>query len=193
MEQMASQIRQIKSVSYRSRGLVGVSYAVTPQNQYWLAPGSTRTETTSADGTTVLSVVIHPAGKPGIEINHLSKTYCRLPARLGPASETEDWSATTLGQLSGPADRDLGTKKIDGRPAQGLSTTDRNPPGATIEAWIDPESKLPIVVDVSWDAFGHNIQAPRISTFGMRNSTRRLFVAEPPADYADSTPTHPAC
>jgi hypothetical protein len=195
MEQMASQIRKIKTVSYRSRaiGPRHVGSAVIPQNFYWHAPGSTRTESLLEDGTTVSFVVIHPAGKAGIEINHLAKTYRRLPALRGSAAEDqEDWIAR-LGRLSGPADHDLGTKEIDGRMAQGFSIADKHDPvsialGLTIEAWLDPESRLPVVVDASWNVFGH-ISRGRVDGYVWdAELDPELFVAEPPTGYTDSTP-----
>ncbi len=55
-----------------------------------------------------------------------------------------------LGEFSGEADRELGTKEIDGKPAQGfeidVKRIDRDSYPEPVEIWVDVETKLPALL-----------------------------------------------
>ena len=155
--QVAETIRQAKSYEYTMT--TEMSMAGGPARRRWkadmkgkfswLAPGSYRMETKGSDAMAGLdSLMILPAGKPGIEIDRKAKKYTRQPARLGQISPL--MMVEKLSQFSGQADRLLGTKEIDGKAAKGFEIQARkiDPDiySGPIEIWIDAQTNLPVLI-----------------------------------------------
>jgi len=227
MEKMAKSIHQAKS--YKCVQIVRQTYGYGKPGEphfsgstyivYWLAPGSARTETTYSNkwkgpGPEVTS--IRPAGKPGIWINHRTKTYRRYPATLkAPYSSAFD-DLEDLGRFSGKADRELGTKEVNGKKARGfqiemekMTAGDRGPrknpavaPGTKktvagdsprtrlAEIWLDPDSNLPVLVRYT----GMKLMLASSAEQEVRDIQwnidldPKLFDTTPPKGYTDVTP-----
>ncbi len=204
MEKMVENIRKVNSWRYVQ--IVHDSYPRAkpckpgqppakdePCIAYWFAPGSTRDEDTWSPkwkGPGPEITTIRPAGKPGIYIDHLNKTFYRYPPerRRSTDSELED-----LAKFSGKADRDLGVKTIQGKKAHGFQIDNKkiDPdewPG-TMEVWIDTESNLPVYIrddDEPWPD-GHTCTV--VTTDIQYNIVfdPKLFDTTPPQGYQDKT------
>ncbi|HEV3138495.1 MAG TPA: hypothetical protein VGZ26_11340 [Pirellulales bacterium] len=189
--QMAENIRRAKSfkVTINTEFTPTREVQLAPQTLtiYWLAPGSYRME--GRDATAHDSTNISPAGKPGIDINHRTKTFQRKSAVLGNISGLEMFDE--LSTFSGQADRDLGAKQVNGKEARGFEIDSKkiNPDGplGRMEIWLDLESNLPLLVrwqiadsvtpgTMTWQDFHWNIDLDP-----------KLFDPTPPAGYTDAT------
>ena len=109
---------------------------------FWVAPGSYRIESQAERGALQQdTVTILPAGKPGIEIDRKSKKYVRQPARLGQVSPL--MLVDKLSTFSGHADRELGTRQIEGKTAKGFEIQarqiDPDVYSGPVEIWIDAQ------------------------------------------------------
>ena len=148
-------------------------------------------------GTEPEAITINSASKPCIRISNSHKTYSTRPpiSKKGYFSD-DPASLDNLGNFSGSADRELGTKEIDGKKARGfeigLKKIRPDSDGGLAEIWIDVESNLPIQV---------RFENPKI----LESSTTELFTdiqwnididpklfdTTPPEGYADATEKTP--
>ncbi len=209
MEKMAENIREAKS--YKCIQIVrhkedspesrGAAVSEGRYTVYWLAPGSSRTEVAHPDsriwnGPGPESTIIEPAGKAGIAINHRTKQFRRYPPRQKPAYSGVLDDLPNLGRFSGKADRELGTREINGKRAQGFlikiekMSLDASRVSGFVEVWLDPDSNLPLLV-----------RYPEIKQMLVYSTTQedtdiewnidldpKLFDTTPPEGYADATP-----
>lgn len=163
---------------------------------YWLAPGSYRIETKSDSfGAGRDSVQVSPKGKPGVDIDHIRKQYRRMPPRQGHMSPM--MAIDRLGGFSGQADRELGTKVIDGKTARGFEILakkiDPDIFSGPVEIWIDAESDLPLLIRYEMNL----AQMPTAVTMQMSqfqwnvDFDPSLFETTPPPGYTDATATRP--
>ena len=209
MEKMAENIRKAKSYKYTS--IVQYTFfsetgkpRVMPEDRdtvYWIAPGSARTEYTQHPeiwkGPGPEITEIRPAGKPGITINHQTKTYQRSPVPLKNAYSSVFDDLENLGKFSGKADRELDSKEINGKKARGFQIDmqkmdPRSKPGLA-EIWLDPSSNLPVLACFS-DMKGMDYTSTQKDTDIQWNIDLdpKLFDATPPEGYTDDTPKPPA-
>jgi outer membrane lipoprotein-sorting protein len=157
----------------------------------WVAPGSYRTETTGGDAMPGLdSVVIFPAGKPGIQIDRKAKKYTRQPARLGQSSPL--MMIDKLSTFSGQADRLLGTKEIDGKTAKGFAIQarkiDPDVYSGPMEIWVDAQSNLPVSIRYEMNTSGVPATI-RMTNFRWNvDLDPKLFDPSPPEGYAETVP-----
>ena len=175
----ASQVRRRHKVEMRSRFS-------------WLAPGSYRMET-KADSAMPGSdtLMIFPAGKPGIQIDRKAKKFTRQPARLGQMSPL--MMVDKLSTFSGQADRLLGTKEIDGRTAKGFEIEarkiDPDVYSGPVEIWIDTQTNLPVLIRYKMTTSGVPATI-RMSDFRWNvDLDPKLFDSSPPEGYAETVPT----
>jgi outer membrane lipoprotein-sorting protein len=161
---------------------------------YWLAPTSIRMELNPGEHSKLDQVEIFPAGKEGLAIDRAKKTYRRVPARRGHMSPLMYFEG--LGKFSGQADRELGSKTIDGRKVQGfLIDTKKIDPdaySAKLELWLDAETSLPAEMRIEMN----NANPPMsllIKDFKWNSELDpKLFDTTPPEGYADATPKPPS-
>ena len=206
MEKMAENVRKAKSYKY---SVTGRTTSDRPDSgkqavvrtftgtSYWLAPGSTRRDHNDrCEGRETNTTEIFPAGKPGIWIDHVSRKFCRQPPQNGNASAAFD-DLERLGRFSGAADRELGTKEINGKKARGFQIEMRrmNPefdrPGLAA-IWIDTESNLPVLVCYEGMKSMDRSTTAEISDIQWNiDLDAKLFDATPPDRYADLTPKPP--
>jgi len=157
MGQLAQTIREARSYEYTMTIEMGPSREpgkapgkIVMKGRFsWLAPGSYRIETSGVDGAAFQdSLMILPAGKPGIEIDRKAKKYVRQPPRLGQISPL--MLVDKLSMISGQADRALGTREIDGKTAKGFEIearkVDPDSYSGPMEIWIDTQSNLPVLI-----------------------------------------------
>ena len=199
MAQMAQKVREAQSYEYtmilkmkmlnQENGKPPVT-EVMHGKVYWLAPGSYRIEAKSQSRPGVGDTQICPAGKPGLHLDDKQKTYYREPARQGHISPL--MLVERLGEFSGQADRDLGTKDIGGKKAHGFQIAAKKiDPDAfeegMAEIWIDQDSKLPALVRLDMKM----AQMPgelRMEDFHWNIPLdAKLFDTQPPAGYTDAT------
>jgi hypothetical protein len=96
-----------------------------------------------------------------------------------------------LSNYSGQADRQLGTKEINGKKARGFVIDVRKidpdaHPGA-VEIWIDSDSNLPVQLDLEIDEAGVPASL-RMEDFRWNvDLDPKLFEPKPPDGYADAT------
>jgi hypothetical protein len=142
----------------------------------WIAEGQDQTE-------------IIPAGKPGIVLNHKTKTFQREPAPRGEAPPFLLFDK--LGQFSGEADRKLGGKQINGKAAWGFEIDakkiDADAEPGPVEIWLDAESKLPVSLRYEMKTPGmpaHPIIRMEDFQWNVELSPD-LFKAEAPAGYRE--------
>ncbi len=152
------------------------------------------------------TIYILPAGRPGLEINHFTKTFRRDPVKLGvlslnPRNHTMR-ICEELGRHPEKANRSLGTKIIDAKKAHGFAIDgeevfgDEHEDGrpdldGPIEVWLDAATHLPIKIHMKSKP-GNNQQTPSSTTttyFQWNIKTDpKLFIATPPQGYVDETP-----
>ena len=200
MERMRESISKAKS--YKMKMITEVELVRKPGqppvkttiagNWYWLAPGSVRMEVKG--GEHIDHTNLYPAGKPGIHIGHKTKTFRREPARQGRMSPI--MMLEGLRKYSGQADRELGTKAINGQEARGFvidsKKIDPNAYTGSVEIWIDAESHLPAELRIEMK----NAQVPmtvRMVDFQWNiQLDPKLFEPTPPDGYTDATPKPPS-
>jgi hypothetical protein len=199
MEKMAESIRRAKSYKVigvfeiplvRETGKPPVT-AETTSTAYWLAPKSYRTELKGNQFTGWTdTTLIFPSGKPGIHIDHKAKKFRRVPARL--QDDVSPWiMLDKLGTFSGQADRELGSKEINGKMSIGFEIDgkkiDLDAYPGPVEIWLDAESNLPVFL-------GYHMKSPAMSTpMTMRiedfqwniELAPKLFEAAAPAGYVE--------
>jgi len=150
---------------------------------YWAKPGSLRIDTYK-DGK-LIEVRILPKDKPGLEIDHRSETFSRLESQKGSLSSL--LLMDKLAGYSGQADRRLQERQLNHVGAPGFEIgqpkIDPDAGNGTVRVWIDPQTKLPLRVEVIepsrttiWDRFQWDLPA------------EGWFTLEPPASYQDKTP-----
>jgi outer membrane lipoprotein-sorting protein len=199
MEKMAENIRKAKSytcqVTVRDKAGSVPPRPDLKATAYWIAPGSARVEMTYPEwqGPGPEQVDIYPLGKPGIHIFHPNKTFSQIPARQKEPLSTGTDDIESLGKFSGKADRQLGTKAINGKNAQGFiidihKVHPKSPPG-TIEVWLDAETNLPLFIrsEVQLSP-GRTVTEERSDIQWNIDLDRRLFDPTPPRGYTDTTP-----
>lgn len=198
MEDVAAGIRDAKS--YRLTLVQEITFVPAPgmeaethtlkMEQLWRRPGSFRSEMARAVGEVRQKVTnITFRDKPGIEIDHTSKTWSRVPPQQGHRSPT-----TVLQKLStfrGRADRELGTKKIGKAQAIGFELdAKRMDPDAykgPVEIWIDPDSRLPLLIEMTLQTSGMDVQLRFENIRWNVELDPKLFDPTPPEGYADKT------
>jgi hypothetical protein len=206
MEQMAEKIRQAKSCKYT---VVGTVTYDSPEpgkplgrkfrdTHYWLAPGSDRSDfqQTGDKEWDKDSTNIEPAGKPRIWIDHLNKRFYREPPRRDFDKSAFD-DLELLGEFSGKADRELGTRMIDGKEARGFQIEMRkmepeySRPGLA-EIWIDAESNLPVLVRYEGiKRLGQSTTMEMTDICWNIDLDPKLFDTMPPKGYTDGTTKPP--
>jgi hypothetical protein len=212
MEKMAENVRKAKSCKstiiniYQRHETTGAPAPgltrTTKSTTYYLADGSRRTEIEDLitegsrpeeDGVTKKFTHIYPAGKPGIQLNHQTKTYRRFSPEKRDALFIDE--VQSLGNFTGRADRELGIKEINGKKARGFQFDDATklihdgPPDEIVDIWIDVESNLPIRVQ------GEGKKKDYFLSLDMQwnlDLEANLFDTTPPEGYADVTPKPPA-
>ena len=220
MEKMAENIRRAKSFKFVMvhRFLPPAPTAVDyTSTVYWRAPnsaggvGSMRFEMKrpkgwkGQPGEIIEPVWIQVPGKPILNIEHKTKTFCRYAS----SSKTTEWSLCQsfqdLGKLSGEADRQLGVKIIKGKKVRGFEIDNQkiNPddvPGP-VEIWIDAETNLPVSIhhksqidgnygDLHFDVAQFTNEITDIEWNLPFDA--KLFDTTPPKGYTDTTPKPPA-
>ncbi len=208
MEQMAESIR--KARSYKCTAYVDSSHVPEPGKQpvvdnwtgteYWRAPDSSRYETRTRKGLKLESTMIY-AGKdrPRLQIDHDNKTFTRdwTPARTSPSERLEE-----LSNFSGNADRELGTRVIDGHKTFGFEIDakkiDRWGGPGKAEIWLDATSNLPIRCrfESTESMAGCGFTSEVLIHFIIRiediqwniDLDPKLFDPTPPAGYTDVSP-----
>jgi len=200
MEEMAKSIRQATSYKYSMsvrfdddtrgyrRDLTGTVY--------WLAPGSVRSETTydedkwAGPGPEIVSV--YPLRQPGIHIFHPHKTFYYLPVRQKALLMAGTDDIASLGKFSGKADRQLGTKQINGKNAQGyIIDIERISAGhysGFAEVWLNIDGSLPLFIR-------YDLKSPDFSCIHEITDIEwnidlepKLFDITPPEGYSNSKP-----
>jgi outer membrane lipoprotein-sorting protein len=212
MEQMAEKIRQAKSFIAvmtaegqltPETGKPPVKHKVTA-TIYWLAPGSSRVDfqgsAPDANGGPSAEADVTKIDLPGesqeIIIDHNAKTFYKveLPKEV-PGAEI----VAKLGEFSGQADRELGTKEINGKKSRGfeidMKKLFRRPDGVGVtgqrmaEIWIDTESSLPVLVQFKMTK-DRSEETIWIRDFHWNiHLDPKLFDTTPPKGYTDDTPS----
>ena len=206
MERMAENIRKAKSLKVtmtleqkvvRESGKPPVTSAMAA-TLYWLAPKSYRTD---LEGGQLRSGMNHtdifPAGMPGIHIDHKTKRFQRVPARLGPVPPF--MMLDKLSTFSGKAARNLGTKKINGAEAWGFEVDGKkidpdSYPGP-VEVWLDADSNLPVFLCYKMKYPAMPAMTLRMEDFQWNIELNpKFFLAEAPTGYVEEqreTAEHP--
>src|SRR5262249_7639138 len=131
------------------------------------------------------SVRILIRGKPGVEIDHKYETYRRLEPLHQPDSPLE--LLHELARFAGKADRELPQRKIKGKAARGLEIAldkiDPDRDEGVLRVWPDPETKLPLRVELDIPDQGKMI----MDDFAWNVPSGKRFDTEPPAKYQDET------
>ena len=209
MEQMAESIRKAKSY----KAVVTTEAQLTPVpgkppviqtttgTLYWLAPGSFRVDMLKSDGGPSASeseTTVGLTGKTGINIDHKAKTFRRLSAAQLSRAPDVAGVVQNLGEFRGQADRELGTKEINGKTARGFEIAlaklfPQYRMSGTAEVWIDAESSLLALVRF---AFNSPLEKTASGDRGMRAENfqwnidldPKLFDTTSPKGYTDETP-----
>jgi outer membrane lipoprotein-sorting protein len=204
MERMVETVRKAKSYKYASH--VKSSLAAKPggprettettATMYWLAPDSLRLDFTVAGDKwrgpgPEMSNVCPGADKWALRIDNSARTFRRLPP-MGRREFSALHRLDELGKLSGSAERELGTKKINGKDAIGFvvdaKKIDPHSPPGTVEIWIDRQTSLPMAMrGVSETQNGVIIEAVSDIQWNI-GLDPKLFDLTPPPGYTDVTP-----
>src|SRR5262249_46478111 len=125
-------------------------------------------------------------GKPGLEIDHKYETFKRLEPIYQPDSPLE--LLHELARFAGKADRELPVRKLAGKAARGFEIAvdkiDPDPGEGTLRVWTDPETKLPLRVELEMADVCKMI----LDEFAWNVPTEKLFDTLLPAKYQDETP-----
>lgn len=189
MEQTAEAIREVKSYQFDVVAQPPQVGAGPVKMTMYQQEGRFR-EDTFFDGELHSVSVFSPQG-PGLVIRPRAKTYHRTRARKGEPPPLI--MVTGLGQFSGEADEDLGSKLIGRIEAQGFriaaEKVDPNLIGdGVLTVWVDPDSKLPVLIELKHPLWG----VLRMENFQWDVSLEpELFDPQPPADYKELTPPAP--
>jgi len=145
----------------------------------WKGPGPEETE-------------IAPAGKPIISIHHPTKTFQRYPfPRNGPLSSPFD-RLEDLGEFSGKADVQLGTREINGKKADGFQIDVKkihpDARGDMAEIWLDRSSSLPVFVRYKTRHLDSSTTVEYSDIQWNIDLDPKLFDPTPPEGYKDATP-----
>jgi outer membrane lipoprotein-sorting protein len=188
LAQTANALRKVKS--YRCRLTLVESGADEKAKEKqvgvlcWAAPGSWRMELHEAGKPANVSILLQ--GKPGLEIDHKDETYSRLEPLYARVSPVE--LANELANYGGKADRELPERKIKGKATKGfeiaINKIDPDLDEGTLRVWPDPETKLPLRVELDIPQAGKEI----LDEFAWEVPTEKWFDTEPPAKYQDKTP-----
>jgi outer membrane lipoprotein-sorting protein len=178
-----------KVTSYRCR-VAGVEAGADKDTEqqvgvwYWAAPGSYRMDLHEEGKLVRVSIAIR--GKPGLEIDHKYQTYQRAEPVHQPDSPVELFHE--LAKFAGKADRELPEREIKGTAARGfeiaLDKIDPDRDEGTLRVWPDPQTKLPLRVELDIPDSGTMI----LDDFAWNVATDKWFGAGPPAKYHDETP-----
>ena len=205
MEKMAENIRKAKSYKYNM--IVRITYESPEPGRprvseyehviYRLASGEARTEDIRKPGWKgpgPESTEICLLNKPGIYIDWQQKTFRRLPARQTASYSGRLDDLENLGRFSGDADRELGTKEINGKKARGFHIDMKKMGGDSgfMEIWLDTESDLPVLICTQHTKFpGHTFDDVYKDIQWNIDFDPKLFDATPPEGYTDVTPKPP--
>ena len=212
MEQMAENIRKAKSYKavmigegqrIPEPGKPPVKHKVTG-TVYWLASGVSRSDfggiapndrgglSIEAD-VTKIDLPCESGGTQEFIIDHKAKNFCkvRVPKEIPGAD-----MLTKLGDFSGQADRELGTKEINGKKSRGFEIDIKklfNRPGISqqgmAEIWIDTISNLPILVQFKMTR-NRSEETMRIQDIQWNiDLDPKLFDTTLPKGYTDITPS----
>jgi len=146
---------------------------------------STAGESPLPDGLAEVAIV--STDRPGIDINHLEKSYNIEEAQRGYQSPL--MMLVSLGSYKGKAKKNLGTRNIAGVKAEGfvLEFADFEPSAGegTLEAWIDTKKQLPVrlTVDMNDVAFVMTFQDIKWN----EPLSEDLFDSTPPQGYTNKT------
>jgi hypothetical protein len=138
---------------------------------------------------------IRPAGKPGICINHWTKTFSRYPVSHHDQLNFLD----ELRKYPGEAKRELGIREINGKKARGFQIDVKNmepedsDPGfeepGVAEIWLDTASNLPVFVRCVGTRGVDYSSILEFRDFQWNiDLDPKLFDTTPPNGYADQTP-----
>jgi hypothetical protein len=140
---------------------------------------------------------IAPGGnKPSIIIDNRKKTFYYRPLNKREVEEVKSFSPDKLANYRGEADRELGTKKINGKQARGfvIGTKKINParpsPGL-LEIWLDSETNLPVLIRYEVKTETQSMTGESSDFQWNIDLDPKLFDATPPAGYTDVTPKPP--
>lgn len=195
LAQVAARVQQVKTYSCQATMIApGAPYEKAIMRTYWKAPGSIRMERFHDDR--LVQTTIHPAGRPGIEIRPVRKTYVLVPPRnFRPGRWSPGHWITGLANYAGKPDRDLGIREIDGRRAHGFevaaSKLERDvfiPGEAVMRIWADVDSRLPVLFEVEIREGGPQ-GTVRFDQFQWDVPlSDDLFQVSVPENYTDRTP-----
>ncbi len=199
MGQVAETIRQARSYEYTmttEMSLAGQPGKAPVKAEMkgrfcWVAPGSYRIDTQVGNAMAGQdSLLILPAGKPGVEIDRKARKFVRQPARLGQISPL--MMVEKLSMFSGQADRLLGTKEIDGKTAKGFEIQarkiDPDVYSGPVEIWIDARSSLPVLIRYEMQTSGVPATIRMTDFHWNVDLDPKLFDPTPPEGYAETVP-----
>jgi outer membrane lipoprotein-sorting protein len=143
------------------------------------------------------AININSASKPCIHISNSHKTYSVRPpiSKKGYFSDDQA-SLDNLGNFSGSADRELGTKEINGKKARGfeigLKKIRPDSDGGLAEIWIDVESNLPIQVRYENPKILESFTTELFTDIQWNiDIDPKLFDTTPPEGYTEATENKP--
>jgi len=202
METVAKNIREAKSLTakyvVKCDVPLGVDLGTQRENfrecslrVYCLASGEQRADA-HLDGVLSGTQIFLPQ-RPGIDINHRKKTYVWVSA--GSWGEESVRLIEKLGNFSGQADRDLGSRQVGDVRAKGFQIAAKKldldvmpDVPATVDVWVDPQTELPVLVEASMGP-GEGVKVKTLIEDFQWNGDLdpKLFQTEPPEGYADRT------
>jgi hypothetical protein len=211
MERMCKVLNQVKSYGFKNtehvtiqkKGMTAPGIVNLSDITYWQAPGSLREELRIVlsgnvprgyhSGQMDCDIVsISLTDKPGILIDHLTKTFMQeskmRPEDTGSGSLTyPNHIIRTIREESGKIARDLGTRNIQGKLAHGYAMLYKNDTDP-IDVWLDPQTDLP--VEIGFTAKDETTtEVVRYTDFRWNiDLDPKLFDTTPPVDYTDITP-----
>ena len=207
MERMAEAVR--KATSYKCRETIKITYDFPKPGRppvleavftiYRQLPGAARSESTSLyhswKGPGPEKTEVFPVGQPRIHIYHPAKTFRRYPPlRKGPYSSTFD-RIEDLGRFSSQADRQLGTKEINGKQADGFEIDIKkihpDARGSVAEIWLDRATSLPLFVRYHLRDLDSSTVCEVSDIQWNIDLDPKLFDPTPPEGYTDDTPKPP--
>ena len=204
MERMAEAVRKAKSYKYTSnvKGWFTEkpggprSTTETSTTKYWLAPDSLRLDYTLLGDKwkgpgPEMSNIAPGLNKWKINIDNSAKTFRRMPPNgrryFSPLDRLD-----SFGSFSGKADRELGSKKINGREALGFviaaQKIDPFHPLETMEIWIDRQTNLPLFIHCVSETENGSIVEDISNIQWNIDLDPKLFDLTPPPGYTDVTP-----
>ncbi len=184
-EVVAQKLHDAQTIVYRATATVeGAPAAMNPMKMrlFFRAPNRMRVETDMAGGAAPVSILDGNRGR--MVILDVAKKSAVVLENARPPEDLAARTVEEIRSLTGKGATPAGRERIGGVEAEGYKVEKK---GASMVAWVDPKTKLPLRIDVSQRVANQDVRAT-LSDFQLDPVLDDvLFRADPPEGYSVQT------